>query len=129
MGFLSFFFVSCYGDDRELPVLAHSFPTRRSSDLTPTDLEVQRRERQRMKGGHADGVIFEFITVGSYVNVSAIDAATGTAVSIAGAPASGQAMLRRTALRKLAIVLAKQRSQEPTSELQSLLRITYAVVI
>src|SRR3546814_9189800 len=99
MGFLSFFFVSCYGDDRELPVLAHSFPTRRSSDLTPTDLEVQRRERQGMKGGHADGVIFEFITVGSYVKVSAIDAATGTEV----------------------------RSEEHTSELQSLMRISYAV--
>ena len=63
-----------------------------------------------MKGGQADGVIFEFITVGSYVKVSAIDAATGTEVSIVGAPTSGEAMLRRTALRKLEFVLAKKRA-------------------
>src|SRR3546814_12732551 len=34
-----FFFFSGYGDHRDLPVLTHSFPTRRSSDLRPARLE------------------------------------------------------------------------------------------
>src|SRR3546814_11804862 len=29
------FFLSCYGDHRDLHLLTHSFPTRRSSDLPP----------------------------------------------------------------------------------------------
>lgn len=62
-----------------------------------------------MASGQGDGVIFEFMTVGSYVKVSAIDTATGTEVSIVGNPASGEAMLRRTALRKLQYVLDKKR--------------------
>src|SRR3546814_20626299 len=33
MAFSLFFFFSCYGDHRDLHVLTHSFPTRRSSDL------------------------------------------------------------------------------------------------
>src|SRR3546814_16550130 len=32
------FFVYAYGDHRDLPVLTHSFPTRRSSDLSPFGL-------------------------------------------------------------------------------------------
>src|SRR3546814_13862804 len=33
--FLTCLFFSCYGDHRDLHVLTHSFPTRRSSDLIP----------------------------------------------------------------------------------------------
>src|SRR3546814_12782299 len=33
IGFLLFFFFESYGDHRDLHVLTHSFPTRRSSDL------------------------------------------------------------------------------------------------
>src|SRR3546814_11027452 len=35
-----FFFYRC-GDHRELPVLTHSFPTRRSSDLAPETATLQ----------------------------------------------------------------------------------------
>jgi len=63
-----------------------------------------------MASGQGEGVIFEFVTVGSYVKVSAIDTGTGTEVSIVGSPASGEAMLRRTALRKLQYVLEKKRT-------------------
>src|SRR3546814_1232122 len=34
--YLHFFFFSLYGDHRDLHVLTHSFPTRRSSDLPPS---------------------------------------------------------------------------------------------
>ena len=56
-----------------------------------------------------DGVIFELITIGSYVKVSAIDAATGIEASIVGDPNSGEATLRRTALRKLQFVIDKKK--------------------
>lgn len=63
-----------------------------------------------MTGGRDNGVIFEFISVGAYVKVSAIDPLTGTEVSIVGDPMSGEAALRRTALRKLKFVLEKRRT-------------------
>tara|TARA_A100001037_G_scaffold21543_1_gene17993 strand:- start:2379 stop:2579 length:201 start_codon:yes stop_codon:yes gene_type:complete len=46
------------------------------------------------------GVIFEFISIGAYVKVSAIDTRTGTEVSIVGDP-------RRGAMRKLERALEK----------------------
>ena len=53
-------------------------------------------------------VIFEFLQVGSSVKVTAIDTATGTEVSIVGAPAAGEATLKRLAKQKLDYVLARQ---------------------
>lgn len=53
------------------------------------------------------GVIFEFIVVGSYVKVSAVDTRTGTEVSIVGDPRRGEAALRRVALRKLENTMKK----------------------
>lgn len=61
----------------------------------------------------ARDVLFEMRRVGAFVKVSAIDADTGTEVSIVGNPAAGDAMLRRTALRKLEYVLAKNAGLEP----------------
>lgn len=55
----------------------------------------------------ARDVLFEMRRVGAFVKVSAIDADTGTEVSIVGNPAAGEAMLKRTALRKLEYVLKK----------------------
>lgn len=63
-----------------------------------------------MANGRDDGVIFEFITIGAYVKVSAIDPVTGIEASIVGNPASGETALRRTALRKLQFVLEKRRT-------------------
>lgn len=63
-----------------------------------------------MANGRDDGVIFEFISIGAYVKVSAIDPVTGIEASIVGNPASGETALRRTALRKLQFVLEKRRT-------------------
>jgi hypothetical protein len=46
-------------------------------------------------------VYFEFVAIGRTVKVSAIDAATGTEVSIIGPATASQADLRRLALQKL----------------------------
>ncbi len=53
-------------------------------------------------------VLFEMRRIGAYVKVSAIDAASGTEVSIVGDVRAGEVMLKRTALRKLEYVLSKQ---------------------
>lgn len=57
-------------------------------------------------------VLFEFRRVGAYLKVSAIDAQTGTEVSIVGNPGAGEAMLKRTALQKLQFVLARKAGGE-----------------
>lgn len=53
------------------------------------------------------GVIFEFINIGAYVKVSAIDTRSGTEVSIVGDPRRGEQALRRIALRKLERAMEK----------------------
>lgn len=63
-----------------------------------------------MAGGRESGVIFEFIAVGAYVKVSAIDPLTGMEASIVGDPMRGEAALRQTALRKLKYVMEKRRT-------------------
>lgn len=60
-------------------------------------------------------VLFEFIRMGAYVKVSAIDTETNTEVSIVGPPAAGEAALKATALKKLHYVLdKKQRGGAPS---------------
>lgn len=56
-------------------------------------------------------VLFEFVRVGAYVKVSAIDARTNTEVSIVGPPSAGQAQLKATVLKKLQYVLQKKEQQ------------------
>lgn len=56
------------------------------------------------------GVIFEFISIGSYVRVAAIDTRSGTEVSIVGDPRRGEVALRRVAMRKLEKALEKKNS-------------------
>ena len=53
-------------------------------------------------------VIIEFIKVGAYVKVSAIDPLSSVEVSIVGDPASSQERLKSTVLKKLNFVLSKQ---------------------
>lgn len=53
-------------------------------------------------------VIIEFIRVGAYVKVSAIDPVSLVEVSIVGNPASSEQVLKRTAVRKLKYVLEKR---------------------
>jgi hypothetical protein len=52
--------------------------------------------------GTPEGVVyFEFTPVGTSVKVAAIDAATGTEVSVVGPARASQADLQKLALRKL----------------------------
>ena len=46
-------------------------------------------------------VYFEFVAIGRHVKASAIDAATGTEVSVMGPATASQADLQRLALQKL----------------------------
>ncbi len=52
--------------------------------------------------------IIEFIQVGDYVKVSAVDPVSGVEACIVGAPSAGETTLTRTAVRKLQYVLAKR---------------------
>lgn len=58
-------------------------------------------------------MIFEFVSIGAYVKVSAIDEASNTEVSIVGNPALSEASLKRTALRKLEYVMSKNKQAGP----------------
>ena len=53
-------------------------------------------------------VFFEFIAIGSAVKVVAIDAATGTEVSVIGPAGAAQADLEQLALGKLNARLARE---------------------
>lgn len=52
-----------------------------------------------------DHIIFEFVTMGSSVKVSAIDARTGKEVSIVGPANAARHTLERTAANKLKYVM------------------------
>ena len=54
-------------------------------------------------------VYFEFMSIGATVKVVAIDAATGTEVTVMGPASAAQADLERLAVRKLEARLARER--------------------
>jgi ABC-type Mn2+/Zn2+ transport system ATPase subunit len=54
-------------------------------------------------------VFFEFIAIGTTVKVVAIDAATGTEVTVIGPAGAAQSDLERLALGKLKARLARER--------------------
>jgi Domain of unknown function (DUF6898) len=58
-------------------------------------------------------VIFEFLRVGAVVKVTAVDAASGTEVSIVGDPSAGEAALKRLARQKLDYMMAKRAGAKP----------------
>src|SRR3546814_17677820 len=87
---LLYFFFSCYGDHRDLHVLTHSFPTRRSSDLFADPTEACR-------------------------NTHLVTTDVWTSMDF-----EAENEERRKAF-------TNWRSEEHTSELQSLMRISYAV--
>src|SRR3546814_6062305 len=97
-------FVSRYGDHRDLHVLTHSFPTRRSSDLARFH-------------GHTR---------------SAKGSLCSRRIDLSGRPATRRASCARHLSdvdRQSSNIPARgsPRSEEHTSELQSLMRISYAV--
>jgi hypothetical protein len=55
-------------------------------------------------------VIFEFLRIGAALKVTAIDAASGTEVSMVGDPNAGQETLRRLAKQKLDYVMSRKRA-------------------
>ena len=61
-----------------------------------------------MSGEEPREVYFEFTAIGSAVKVMAIDAATGTEVSVVGPAGAAQADLQRLALGKLKARLARE---------------------
>jgi hypothetical protein len=61
-----------------------------------------------MGSGEPREVFFEFIAIGTTVKVVAIDAATGTEVSIMGPVGAAQADLEQLALSKLKARLARE---------------------
>lgn len=68
----------------------------------------RRRDRTRHSPSAEGGqVIFEFISIGQSVKVSAIDVATGTEVSIVGAASATDAELKDVAYQKLRYVMTK----------------------
>src|SRR3546814_1017889 len=88
------FFFSLYGDHRDLHVLTHSFPTRRSSDLNTAD---QWRRTQQ----------------------------TGLNQTVVCSSNANHVFNHVTGVREK--FQRPTRSEEHTSELQSLMRISYAV--
>src|SRR3546814_20286527 len=86
-----FFFIYLYRYHRDLHVLTHSFPTRRSSDLSAVKSQAR-----------------------ASASPSPASRARATCTSSYQLPAD-------------AVFLVCQRSEEHTSELQSLMRISYAV--
>src|SRR3546814_17676211 len=98
------FFVLCCGDHRDLHVLTHSFPTRRSSDLLAQSLPNRPRCGSRIEWQLAQS--------------SAASGAMGSGLGSIDIAPGRQTFGSSSAL---------WRSEEHTSELQSLIRISYAV--
>src|SRR3546814_1408422 len=111
------FFFKCYGYHRDLHVLTHSFPTRRSSDLRSTQafmLLSRSASSKRLTGG---SLLSSRVSAGASFAPSAASAVAALSVlsPVHADSASATASER------------SRRSEEHTSELQSLMRISYAV--
>src|SRR3546814_5302648 len=93
--------------------MTHSFPTRRSSDPTGSQISTS--------GEKAHGAA---VYTGSTLNMTGGSIAT-TGLEAHGIAASGSSTV--TASNASIAVTGEKRSEEHTSELQSLMRISYAV--
>ena len=54
-------------------------------------------------------VLYEFVSVGRFLRVNAIDPRTGIEVSMIADPRYGETLIKRLAARKLAYVISKRR--------------------
>ena len=54
-------------------------------------------------------VLFEFVSVGRYLRVNAIDPRTGIEITMTADPRYGESHIKRIATRKLAYVISKKR--------------------
>src|SRR3546814_3755800 len=109
------FFFYWSGDHRDLHVLTHSFPTRRSSDLLSLALVVALAAAPAFAQSTSAGVAGQVLgadgqpVAGADVTITHVESGTTSRVTT---DASGR---------------YNARSEEHTSELQSLMRISYAV--
>src|SRR3546814_9446134 len=110
---LSVFIFYGYGDHRDLHVLTHSFPTRRSSDL----YKLPPRFASRACRGGSRMIRFVIGVIRLYFGLGVI---FGTIVF-------GSILYQYFAMERVKESLGTVRSEEHTSELQSLMRISYAV--
>jgi hypothetical protein len=67
-----------------------------------------------MSGRKRGAVLFEFIRIGAYVKVIAIDERSGTEVSLVGDPSRSSDYLKRIAMQKLLRVM-ERKSKIPIS--------------
>src|SRR3546814_10427979 len=104
-----------YGDHRDLHVRTHSFPTRRSSDLLFGEAVLPQGATYTFWGkglsqGHSDAVR----------RIPGVKAAVQYTIPVDDA-------VNRVRSGELPSLSTRQRSEEHTYELQSLMRISYAV--
>src|SRR3546814_4737435 len=105
------FLFKCYGDHRDLHELTHSFPTRRASDLYQERLQ-DRLDRQIASPELKQAYVERNVGTGDALTHLTIPSIEVDVVVVEGTTASA---------------LRAGRSEEHTSELQSLMRISYAV--
>jgi hypothetical protein len=67
-----------------------------------------------LSGIRRGAVLFEFIRIGAYVKVIAIDERSGTEVSLVGDPSRSSDYLKRIAMQKLLRVM-ERKSKPPKS--------------
>src|SRR3546814_6247717 len=111
-----FFFFYGYGDHLDLHVLTHSFPTRRSSDLDARSRAAACPRPLCRDGGRRAGL---------YRRRRHLSGRARAALHRAVRAAAVRAVPRAAPREPLPLSLP--RSEEHTSELQSLMRISYAV--
>jgi hypothetical protein len=63
-----------------------------------------------LSGRRRGAVLFEFIRIGAYVKVIAIDERSGTEVSMVGDPSRSSDYLKRIAMQKLLRVMERKKN-------------------
>src|SRR3546814_4515910 len=129
-----FFFFYGYGDHLDLHVLTHSFPTRRSSDLDARSRAAACPRPLCRDGGRRAGLYRRRRHLSGRARAAlhrAVRAAAVRAVPRAAPreplPLSLPSRSARLRAHRLEPRNSRARSEEHTSELQSLMRISYAV--
>src|SRR3546814_8330696 len=118
--FCSFFFFYLYGDHLDLHLMTPSFPTRRSSDLTRLCQLCRRLYRSRRRPHHARGRR-------TGLRRRQIVEHRADRLEQSRNRRRGEARSARRQRDLFLVVEQGRRSEEHTSELQSLMRISYAV--
>src|SRR3546814_10753825 len=125
------FFFYCSGDHRDLHVRTHSFPTRRSSDLTRRGLaaagradEPERLALDDVEADPGDGLDRGAPSDGE-LHVELIDAQQGVGSEVGGAGAGHQA-LRPGAVSVVLVWVARPRSSASSTAAESPVRAAIA---